>query len=760
MNNNFNFPGMKKYVSIVFLSVFVFSLAWSQDVNQKWLDALNQGKKLYKAGSFDAALKSFLYASEIVPFDTSAFVYIADCGLKTGKPEEVGKAVNKLILLQYKGPFLYEVSAASLRTLENKYQEAFTKLQEGLQLFPNHKGLLYEEILTYYETGNYSQALLKADAYIKKFPLHLEASKLLLNIVTLKLNDIEKAPAYFSQIRANFPNDEDLLKQELDFYLRTGNLDKAQSQIEQMLTVSPKDAKLHYNLGLIYYHKGEYEKSIEACNAAVQIDPNFTDAHFNIGIFNFLMGVEYNKALSEMNPYQFTKQGKEGIEMALAFFETARPHLQQVARMKPEELDAFEALSTMEVLEKNLRSLLPQLEAAARIGSDTLQAQCAPALLVNKLRFEYANKIFGTLRKGEKGFICFELQNSGTCDAYNVNILITEPVALPYVNYPAKFLVDTLRAGQTRLMEIPVEYVENNPNLRGIKKISDIQNKLRLLVTEPNGNNSEILELTFKLDSDPNSLLTDDDFWETATIDFAPVPVPVNYLLIIGINDYLFWPKLSNAVKDSKDLKQVLISKFQFSEKNIYELYDTNATYENIRNELVKIKNNITPNDNLVIYYAGHGNYDEETDNGFWIPVNSHQDAPLEFIQTSIIYNYLSKIEAKHIFLIADACFSGSLFKSNAISYRENDDKSPSRWAFSSGNIEVVADGQVGENSPFAQSLMEVLSSTRKNISVSQLIQNVKFRVETITEQTPIGRPMNMDEHQGGEFIFYLKKRY
>ena len=140
--------------------------------------------------------------------------------------------------------------------------------------------------------------------------------------------------------------------------------------------------------------------------------------------------------------------------------------------------------------------------------------------------------------------------------------------------------------------------------------------------------------------------------------------------------------------------------------------------------------------------------------------VNSHEDTPLEFIQTSIIYNYLSKIEAKHIFLIADACFSGSLFKSNAISYRENDDKSPSRWAFSSGNIEVVADGQVGENSPFAQSLMEVLSSTRKNISVSQLIQNVKFKVETITEQTPIGRPMNMDEHQGGEFIFYLKKRY
>ncbi len=751
---------MKKYFLFFLAATFHFNSIQAQDINQKWLDEINQGKKLYKSGNFDDALKYFQKASTIVPFDTTAFVYIADCGLKAGKSDEVKNAAEKLILLKYNVPFLYEVQAASLRSIEKKPQEAYQILQIGLQLFPNNAGLLYEEILIFYETGNYGDALTKADSYIHKFPTNLDAANLLLDIVTTKNPDNEKAAVYYAEIRKNFPSNEMLLKQEIDFYLRTGNIDKAQEQIEKMLVTSPNDAKLYYNLGLIYYHKGDYQKSIDACATAIKIDPNFVDAHFNIGTFYFLMGVEYNKALSEMNPYQFTTQGKEGITMALNYFETAKPHLQQVLKLRPEELDAFEALNTIAVLEKNLRSLLPQIEAAEKPATlasvDTPKGN--PLLLINKLRFEYTNKLIGSLRKGDKAFIKFELQNAGNGDALNLVVLVTEPIALPGITYDNTLKIDSLIAGQTKTIEIPVSYLDNNPNTRGIKKISDAPNKLRILIKEPTGNNSDMAEITFKIDSDPNSMLLDEDFWETATIEFNPDPKPINYLLVIGINDYMKWPKLNNAVKDSRDIRDLLTSRYQFSEKNIYELYDANGTYENIRNELVKIKNTCTLRDNLIIYYAGHGNYDEEWDNGYWIPVDAPENNTGNYIQTSVIYNYLTKINAKHIVLIADACFSGSLFKTNAISYSENDDKTPSRWAFSSGNIEVVADGQIGGNSPFAQSLMEVLASSRKNISISQLIQNVKFRVESVSEQTPIGRPMKMEEHKGGEFIFYLKK--
>lgn len=759
MKNSYLVQMRKFIITTVNILVF-FSWCSAQEINQKWLEEINQGKKLYKAGSYDAALKRFQTAASIVPFDTTAFVYISDCGLKTGQAAVVKSAVEKLKLLQYNKPFLYEVQAATMRSIEKNYQEAYNFIQQGLKAFPNNSALLYEELLTLYETGNYAVALVKADEFSTRFPKHLDAAKLLLSIITIKIPNNEKAPYYFTRIRKNFPSDIDLLRQEVDFYLRTGNLDMAQNQLEQMITISPNDAKLHYNLGLVYYYRNDYEKSIESCQKAIQIDPNFADAHFNIGIFYFLMGVEYNKTLSEMNPYQFASQGKEAVTAALNFFETAKPHLQKVISLKPEELDAFEALSTIDVLEKNLRSLLPQIDAAEKpVVQAEEKPRGTPMLFINKLRFEYPNRMFGSLRKGDQGWIRFELHNAGNGDAINLTALVTEPIALPGLKYEPVVKIDSLIAGQSREISIPVTYEENNPNIRGIKKIADVPNKLRVLIKEPNGNNSDIVEVSFKLDSDPNALSAfEEDYWETATIDFSPEPVPVNYLLIVGINEYVHWPKLNNCVKDSKDIRSILTSRYQFSEKNIFELYDENSTYENLRNELVKIKNEITPYDNLIIYYAGHGYYDEEWDNGYWVPVNAHEGATNEFIQTSVIYNYLTKINAKHIFLIADACFSGSLFNTNAISYKENDDKIPSRWAFSSGNIEVVADGVVGANSPFAQSLIDVLSSARKNISVSQLIQNVKFKVESITDQTPIGRPMKMDEHKGGEFIFYIKK--
>jgi len=748
-------------LSAVYL-LLSLSIAKSQEINQKWLEEINQGKKLYKAASYDAALKHFQTAASIVPFDSTAFVYIADCGLKSGQSNVVKSAVEKLKLLQYNKPFLFEVQAASYRSIEKDYQQAYTKTQEGLKIFPGNFTLLYEELLTLYETGNYANAITKADELTTRFPKNLDVAKLLLNIVTIKLPNNEKASYYFTRIRKNFPSDVDLLKQEVDFYLRTGNLDMAQSQLEQMISISPKDAKLYYNLGLIYYYRNDYGKSIEFCQKALEIDPNFVDAHFNIGVFNFLMGMEYNKALSEMNPFQFASQGKEAVNAALSFFETAKPHLQQVTKLKPEELDAFEALTTIDVLEKNLSSLLPQIAAADKPTKVAVEEtpKGTPMLFINKLRFEYPNKMFGSLRKGDKGFIRFELHNAGNGNAINLTALVTEPIALPGIKYDPEVKIDTLLAGQSREIQIPVSYEENNPNIRGIKKIVDVPNKLRVLIKEPNGNNSDIVEIAFKLDTDPNALsMFEEDYWETSTIDFAPEPIPVNYLLIVGIDEYSIWPKLNNCVKDAKDVRGILTTKYQFSEKNVFELYNESGTYENLRNELIKIKNSITPYDNLIIYYAGHGYYDEEWDNGYWVPVNAHESATNEFIQTSVIFNYLIKINAKHIFLIADACFSGSLFNTNAISYKENDDKTPSRWAFSSGNIEVVADGAIGTNSPFAQSLVEVLTSARKNLSVSQLIQNVKFKVETITEQTPVGRPMKMEEHKGGEFIFYFKKR-
>ena len=232
-----------------------------------------------------------------------------------------------------------------------------------------------------------------------------------------------------------------------------------------------------------------------------------------------------------------------------------------------------------------------------------------------------------------------------------------------------------------------------------------------------------------------------------------------NYLLAIGINKYKYWPQLNNATGDAKDVKALLLSKYQFENNNVSELYDEDATYKNILDKLMQMKTKIGTNDNLLIYFSGHGFYNKDIDEGFWIPVEAQKNQETEFLPNSTLLKYLKAINAKHIFLVADACFSGALFSQGSRGYIDNVEKFKSRWGLTSGRLEVVSDGQTGKNSPFASYFIKFLTENAKiQFSVSELIQYVKIAVSNNSEQTPIGSPLKNVGDEGGEFIFYLKK--
>ncbi|NVO03175.1 MAG: caspase family protein [Bacteroidetes bacterium] len=232
-----------------------------------------------------------------------------------------------------------------------------------------------------------------------------------------------------------------------------------------------------------------------------------------------------------------------------------------------------------------------------------------------------------------------------------------------------------------------------------------------------------------------------------------------NYLLAIGINKYKYWPQLNNATGDAKDVKALLLSKYQFESNNVSELYDEEATYKSILDKLMQMKTKIGPNDNLLIYFSGHGFYNKDIDEGFWIPVEAQKNQETEFLPNSTLLKYLKAINAKHIFLVADACFSGALFSQGSRGYIDNVEKFKSRWGLTSGRLEVVSDGQTGKNSPFASYFIKFLTeNTKTQFSVSELIQYVKIAVSNNSDQTPIGSPLKNVGDEGGEFIFYLKK--
>jgi hypothetical protein len=88
---------------------------------------------------------------------------------------------------------------------------------------------------------------------------------------------------------------------------------------------------------------------------------------------------------------------------------------------------------------------------------------------------------------------------------------------------------------------------------------------------------------------------------------------------------------------------------------------------------LSTLRNTISAKDNLLVYYAGHGWLDKEMDEGFWLPVDAVDDNQVDWIANETIKRYVSAMKAKHVMVVADSCFSGSLIRGIKITDRNPD---------------------------------------------------------------------------------------
>lgn len=252
---------------------------------------------------------------------------------------------------------------------------------------------------------------------------------------------------------------------------------------------------------------------------------------------------------------------------------------------------------------------------------------------------------------------------------------------------------------------------------------------------------------------------------ETRGIDWQPkndglTELGNNYLLAIGIDDYHHCTPLKNAVKDASDLVHVLSEKYLFEPQHVKLITNEAATEENILAEFENLIGCTTPIDNVVIFFSGHGVYNEIMKMGAWVPVDAKPQNRGDFIDNAVILNFIKVIDTKHIFLIADSCFSGSLFGTRDISVEKSVKhlqkvvKNRSRWALASGGNELVSDGAAGQNSPFTRSLIDFLDQASSPFSVSKLAFHVSDKTKTITHQTPDSGRISDTGDERGEMVF------
>lgn len=266
-------------------------------------------------------------------------------------------------------------------------------------------------------------------------------------------------------------------------------------------------------------------------------------------------------------------------------------------------------------------------------------------------------------------------------------------------------------------------------------------------------NNAETKVLTIE-----RILPTEVETLSTNIINIDDYKTDKNFALIIGVNEYIDNNviDLKNPISDATRLLNTLTDYYTFYDENI--IFLKNPSRSDIINTLDQLKYKIIKDDNFLIFYAGHGNWDDKANQGYWLPSDATQFSTANWIRNTTIQEYLVRIEAKHTLIISDACFAGSIFVTRK-AFNDSDIginklySLPSRKAMTSGTFKEVPDKSV-----FLEFLIKRLQQNQKiYISSGELFSSFRNAVLNNSPNVPQFGVIQDSGDEGGDFIFIKK---
>ena len=227
------------------------------------------------------------------------------------------------------------------------------------------------------------------------------------------------------------------------------------------------------------------------------------------------------------------------------------------------------------------------------------------------------------------------------------------------------------------------------------------------------------------------------------------------YALIMGVNEYddEHVTDLDQPLRDAQKVYDIITRYYTFEKGNVTFL--KNPTRADIISALDELERTISANDNFFIFFAGHGYWDERSDKGYWLPSDASRSNTVNWIRNTSVSEYMASIKSRHTLLVADACFSGGIFKTrrafsmpNIAIQRLYD--LPSRKAMTSGTLKEVPDKSV-----FVEYLAKRLEENlKKYLPSEQLFFSFKPAVLNNSDNVPQFGIIKNAGDEGGDFIF------
>jgi hypothetical protein len=245
------------------------------------------------------------------------------------------------------------------------------------------------------------------------------------------------------------------------------------------------------------------------------------------------------------------------------------------------------------------------------------------------------------------------------------------------------------------------------------------------------------------------------------------------YAIVIGNQNYQSIESLQTPKYDAARAARILADKYGFTVQILEDAND--ITMLKTINDLNSV---LKPEDNVLIYYAGHGARlrSGKVESGYWLPVNA--DAPPEdrfWVPNEQITGHLGRLVAKRVLVVADSCYAGLLstdpsylFLNDKVSYSKEYIKfklpKRARLLLSSGGDKPVLDEGSGGNSVFARAFLDELEANQGILSSPELFTRVRKRVEVAAAhnkfvQTPEFKSIKGAGHEVGDFFFVPRSK-
>jgi hypothetical protein len=245
------------------------------------------------------------------------------------------------------------------------------------------------------------------------------------------------------------------------------------------------------------------------------------------------------------------------------------------------------------------------------------------------------------------------------------------------------------------------------------------------------------------------------------------------YAIVIGNQNYQSIESLATPKYDASRAARILADRYGF---NVSILEDANdITMLKAINDLNAV---LKPEDNLLIYYAGHGArlQNAKNESGYWLPVNAEAPPKDTFwVPNEQITGHLGRLPAKRVLVVADSCYAGLLstdpsllFLDDKVKYSKDylKFKLPrrARLLLSSGGDKPVLDEGSGGNSVFARAFLDELENNQGILSSPELFSRIRKRVEISARsnkfvQTPEFKSIKGAGHELGDFFFVPRSK-